>query len=157
MISCLFSWFIRSAVGQAINTVLSGCPPLPLPFPHWEWKYSRHYSPLCVFWGGRAMVALGGFGLQEEWSIDGTTVRAGIERPVCVDDGCVCSAPALQRVNGSSMPALLYLTARRFNRTKRGRQKIKNRKHWYVFFRLTLSIYHCAPDTNDILSASPIN
>lgn len=49
---------------------------------------------------------------------EGTTVRAGIERPVCVDDGGVCFAPALQRVNGSSMPALLYLAARRFNQTK---------------------------------------
>lgn len=52
-------------------------------------------------------------------------MRAGIERPVCVDDGCVCFAWALQQVNGSSMLALLYLAARRFNQTKRGRRKIK--------------------------------
>lgn len=63
------------------------------------------------------MVGVGGFGLHEECSIDGTKVKGGIERLVCVDGGCVWFASALQRFSGSSVHAALH-QPRHFNQTK---------------------------------------
>lgn len=80
-------------------------------------QYSRLHSHACVFGGGRGKVGIGGFGLHEERSTEGTKVRGRIERFICVDDGCVWFALTLQHFNGCSIHTALS-QPRHFNQTK---------------------------------------
>lgn len=69
-----------------------------------------------MFRGSRGRQGIGGFGLQER-STEGTKVRGGTERPVCVVDGKVWFALALQKLTGWPVHAAMS-HLKRFNQTR---------------------------------------